>query len=72
MVYEYKCMSCGTVVQEDKPMEQRNDCPTECPVCNNPQFEKIITSPPAFLGVKQKGYYNSKVAPKHRVKGYEG
>ena len=70
-IYRYKCSSCYYEFEERKDLKDSDVLPEECPACGPAKIEKMIGGT-AFLGHKQKGYYNSKVAPKHRVKGYEG
>lgn len=70
-IYVYRCETCKEEYEELKSVKYSDVIPERCPNCGEPSVIKLIGGT-AFLGHKQKGYYNSKVAPKHRVKGYEG
>jgi putative FmdB family regulatory protein len=48
--YNYKCTQCGKATLVERPVDQRNNCPT-CPHCCSPTRREISGS----VGFKLKG-----------------
>jgi putative FmdB family regulatory protein len=59
ILYEYKCVACGSRVQCMRPMAERND-PAQCPGCGC-EARRVITAPQAWKGVWAKPVHPDKL-----------
>lgn len=55
MIYEYKCADCGKVFEVWAKMS--DPAPDQCPACESPKLEKLISS--TSFALKGSGWYTT-------------